>query len=67
MGHSKTPKPVKLIVSAFARGDDLLQRAVNHGVILGEQVGEAAVGEVGADGVAAGVKHGQISSWWVLF
>ena len=49
------------------RGDDLLQRAVDHRVILGKQIGEAAVGEVGADGMAAGVKHGRISGWWVLF
>ncbi|CAI8397319.1 MAG: Uncharacterised protein [Rhodospirillaceae bacterium] len=49
------------------RGDDLLQRAVDDRMILGQQVGEAAVGEVWADGVAAGVKHGRISGWWALF
>ena len=49
---------IRLGENRHNRGDDLLQRAVNHRVILGEQVGDAAVGEVGADGVAAGVKHG---------
>ena len=49
------------------RGNDLLQRAVDDRMILGQPVGKAAVGEVGADGVAAGVKHGRISGWWALF
>ena len=37
----------------------LLYRAINNRMILGQQVSQTAVSEIGTDGVATRVKHGQ--------